>query len=237
MPQTNEFGEKFVQSLKNWIESHKKEQNELGLAQIDLSIILKPPLISPLSNFPAKNSTLATLAAISSPIAERISQFLTNALHKSESPLETYMLLALIISALRRTDSVLFMLDGQAQGIQMQPALSDVFIEPQAIIGEYRVDFLLTWSETHWEKYEKANLLPRKASAYLVVECDGHDFHEKTKEQATRDKLRDRTLQECGYNVFRFSGSEIWKNTMKCADDALDFVQRKAQDQLYKNKQ
>jgi very-short-patch-repair endonuclease len=233
MSQTTDFGNKFVQSLKAWIDTHHAEESELGNAQIDLGIVLKPPLITPIGGFPTKDSTLATLAAISSPIAERMTQFLTNALRKSESPLETYMLLALVVSALRKTDGILFVLDGRFQGIQLQPVLSEVYIEPQAIIGEYRVDFLVTWSEIHWEKYENTTSTPRKASAHLVVECDGHNFHEKTKEQAARDKLRDRTLQECGYNVFRFTGSEIWQDTLKCADDAIDFIQRKAQEQLY----
>src|SRR5262245_34455764 len=41
----------------------------------------------------------------------------------------------------------------------------------------------------------------------IVVECDGHDYHEKTKWQASRDKRRDRILQRLGYRVFRFTGS------------------------------
>jgi very-short-patch-repair endonuclease len=41
----------------------------------------------------------------------------------------------------------------------------------------------------------------------LVVECDGHDFHEKTKQQVTKDNRRERELQIAGWHVFRFSGS------------------------------
>ena len=46
----------------------------------------------------------------------------------------------------------------------------------------------------------------------IAVECDGHEFHEKTKQQAARDKARDRD---------RFTGSEIWKDPGACADEVL----------------
>ncbi len=75
---------------------------------------------------------------------------------------------------------------------------------PQAHIENYRVDFAF---------YAVAKGGVKK----LVVECDGHDFHERTKEQARKDRSRDRRLQELGYQVFRFTGSEIHADPMKCA--------------------
>jgi len=60
----------------------------------------------------------------------------------------------------------------------------------------------------------------------MVIECDGHEFHEKTKEQAARDKRRDRHLQMAGYTVFRFTGSEIWENATGCAAQALGHLFR-----------
>jgi len=62
----------------------------------------------------------------------------------------------------------------------------------------------------------------------LVVECDGHDFHERTKEQAARDRARDRMLQDKGWGVFRFTGSEIWKDPMGCAFQIADWLDRKS---------
>lgn len=58
----------------------------------------------------------------------------------------------------------------------------------------------------------------------VIIECDGHDFHEKTKEQAQRDKKRDRDLQMAGYRVMRFTGSEIFKNAGRCAREVTDFL-------------
>jgi len=45
----------------------------------------------------------------------------------------------------------------------------------------------------------------------IVVDCDGHDFHERTKEQAARDRRIDRKLSVAGLIVARFTGHEIWR--------------------------
>lgn len=49
----------------------------------------------------------------------------------------------------------------------------------------------------------------------LVVELDGHDFHERTKEQAQRDKSRDRAMTFDGWTVLRFTGSEVFRDPAK----------------------
>lgn len=43
----------------------------------------------------------------------------------------------------------------------------------------------------------------------VAVECDGHDFHERNKEQVAIDKSRDRELASMGIQVMHFTGSEI----------------------------
>lgn len=57
-----------------------------------------------------------------------------------------------------------------------------------------------------------------------IVECDGHDFHERTKEQAKRDRSRDRAFQSAGIPVFRFTGSEIYADSLKCAREVEIFL-------------
>ena len=61
----------------------------------------------------------------------------------------------------------------------------------------------------------------------VAVECDGHDFHEKTKQQAARDKKRDRDLQKLGWRVLRFTGSEIHRDAKGCCDE-IDAVLKTA---------
>lgn len=59
----------------------------------------------------------------------------------------------------------------------------------------------------------------------MIVECDGHDFHEKTKKQAKHDKKRDRYLTSFGYTVFRFTGSEIYKDPVWCVCEVFEYLQ------------
>lgn len=88
-------------------------------------------------------------------------------------------------------------------------------IDPQYEIEcfgkKYRVDFYITAMRNDKLKC-------------VIVECDGYDFHEKTKEQATRDKQRDRFLTKAGYTVIRFTGSEIWDNPQKCVREIIDIL-------------
>ncbi len=58
----------------------------------------------------------------------------------------------------------------------------------------------------------------------LAVELDGHEWHERTKEQAAKDKARDRFLVRKGYRVLRFTGSEIHKDVGRCAIEVLNIL-------------
>lgn len=58
----------------------------------------------------------------------------------------------------------------------------------------------------------------------LAVELDGHNFHEKTKEQASKDKKNDRVLVSNGYTLIRFSGSDVWNNPFECCRETVDHI-------------
>lgn len=60
----------------------------------------------------------------------------------------------------------------------------------------------------------------------FAIECDGHDFHEKTKEQAARDKQKDRDLMQHGITVIRFTGSEIYENPYGSASEAIQIMEK-----------
>jgi very-short-patch-repair endonuclease len=55
----------------------------------------------------------------------------------------------------------------------------------------------------------------------LCVEVDGHDYHERTKEQARSDRQRDRRLMLDGWRVLRYTGSEVWGDAVACAHDTI----------------
>jgi very-short-patch-repair endonuclease len=90
-------------------------------------------------------------------------------------------------------------------------AIGGAYICPQMRIGQYRVDFAIL-------------IICTQGELRVVVECDGHDFHEKTKEQAAGDKARDRYLNDQGYRVLRFTGSEIWNKPIECGEQITLFI-------------
>jgi very-short-patch-repair endonuclease len=85
-------------------------------------------------------------------------------------------------------------------------------IWPQVLVDNYRVDFVA------------AHRSGLDGVGFVAVECDGHQFHERNKKQATRDKARDRDLQSCGFRVLRFTGTEIWNDPVACAGEVVDLV-------------
>lgn len=78
-------------------------------------------------------------------------------------------------------------------------------IVPQYEVGNYRVDFAVL-------------------DKNIAIEIDGHDYH-KTKEQRTNDAERERNLELLGWKVIRFTGSEIFKDTEGCVNQANKLIE------------
>lgn len=147
-----------------------------------------------------------------------------------DSPIERRLLLALVSPRDIRDENQI-MLPGRVKVIAPRAGLvagftevnfvgyednnSALLIELQKPVGKYRADFVLTWSGTDCHDTTIID-----ASASLCVEADGHDFHQKTKQQAAHDKKRDRFFTQQGLTVVRFTGSEIHKSAIRCASEA-----------------
>lgn len=134
-----------------------------------------------------------------------------------ESPIEVRLAEALA-DVFTGIDEADMLLDGLApvpyrQLRDIKAGQASAFLVPQAEIEgndltsdwRIRADFLLICG-----RYR----VHRKVFA---IECDGHEWHEKTKEQVARDKLRDRRLILDGIVPIRFSGSEIHNRADACA--------------------
>jgi very-short-patch-repair endonuclease len=93
----------------------------------------------------------------------------------------------------------------------------NIDIYPQLPVGKYKADFFVRFDG--W----------LGGRAIGVIECDGHDFHERTKEQAKRDKERDRYFQSLGLLVLRYTGSEIYRDPLRCALDALNTFEKRVE--------
>lgn len=103
------------------------------------------------------------------------------------------------------TDVVHIQADLHESWFTESPCFS-ILVRPQFPVGKYRVDFQIM-AYCHPKGWRR-----------LFVECDGHNFHERTKKQAAHDRSKDRALQMTGATVFRFTGSEIWNDPIGCAD-------------------
>lgn len=92
-------------------------------------------------------------------------------------------------------------------------------VVPQVEAAGWRVDFLV-----HCWDFGRAT--GRQQWRKLIVECDGHAYHERTKDQAARDRSRDREAQNQGYGILRFTGSEIYRDPLGCAAQITDWAAR-----------
>jgi very-short-patch-repair endonuclease len=101
-------------------------------------------------------------------------------------------------------------------------------------LDDYRDDLALLIPQFPWEGYriDFALRLPRYKFKYLFIECDGHEFHERTKKQAERDRSKDRLIQNAGIPILRFTGSEIYRDAGKCASEVLGFITDRYDDYL-----
>lgn len=133
---------------------------------------------------------------------------------RCESPIEEMLLAAMYAQHTLGLVDMHFV--GSDSVPEKAPFDEAIFILQQVKVGPYRVDILIHDASCPFEIAH-----PR----YMIVECDGHDFHERTKEQARRDKKRDRFFQSKGYKVLRFTGSEIWADPEACADEVLEQLQ------------
>ncbi len=129
---------------------------------------------------------------------------------RCESPIEEMFLAAMLATADRLkplTEAHFLCCDLKFGGDRPAP-FNAAFVYLQTEVGPYRADFFI----------DDLCGTPRK---YLAVELDGHDFHERTKEQAGRDKRRDRYFAAAGIKVLRFTGSEIFADPVACAEEVF----------------
>lgn len=111
----------------------------------------------------------------------------------------------------------------------------------ERLMLEQLLEFFPVWIDDHWEgnrePYQSLSLRQqRQVGQYrldfaihgmvtkVAVECDGHDYHERTKEQAQHDKSRDRWLVENGWQVLRFTGREVHQHAEACARQAVSIA-------------
>lgn len=66
----------------------------------------------------------------------------------------------------------------------------------------------------------------------IGVEMDGHDFHERTKDQVALRNERDRDLLADGWHLLHYSGSELYRDPRRVVAEVFDVGRRYLNDFL-----
>ena len=78
-------------------------------------------------------------------------------------------------------------------------------------IGEFEVDFLVIYKT-------------KKEDTRIAIECDELDPGKKNAEEKKLDEVKDATLREDGYHVFRFTREQIITDPLECAREAYNLI-------------
>jgi very-short-patch-repair endonuclease len=108
----------------------------------------------------------------------------------------------------------------------------EIAIASSKEIPDYKAEKWLLVPQYEWQDFriDLALRVPEYRFKWVFIECDGHDFHERTKEQAARDRQKDREIQASGIPVLRFTGSEIHRNLESCAEQVFQFIEDRFDD-------
>lgn len=187
-------------------------------------------------DFPGPATHIAWALGIDTPEAKQATQILSwwlsnpargkAVFNACESPIERQMIIGWMFSSRFKVmfndfSIAVYTADEEYQDL----ASPDFVIEPQ-VEFDFEQDGNPFSTSIDAGIFARVDFLVRPYSTKhtwkLAVECDGHDFHERTKEQAARDKSRDRRLARCGVvTVLRFTGSEIHENPRACAEEVI----------------
>lgn len=159
----------------------------------------------------AKNDFEAAIESASKMV------FLDNSLW--ESPIERTLGTSLFMIGWNYMPTFIFKSIGQPECFKAaykrfskSTGIESILIVTQQKIGKYRADFLISTKVG-------------RSIKTVIVEADGHDFHQKTKQQVARDKKRDRFFASLGLQTIRFTGSEIVnENHFDLADEVYQIL-------------
>lgn len=103
-----------------------------------------------------------------------------------------------------------------------QPKICGLYFHPQKeIVCEDHKYYADIYFSTDYQDDAFAN------DYHLVIECDGHDYHEKTKEQVRHRNERDMDLKKQNIDIIHFSGSQIYNDPMSLAKEVYELIKLK----------
>lgn len=104
-----------------------------------------------------------------------------------------------------------------------------------AINNNYKVDFYITLTENFIVENEtetESKYFDRTTS--LCVECDDNEFYQKSQEQVEKEAERERDIVFKGFQLIRFTNSEIYNNPKKCAIETIRIMENELRKKNFK---
>ena len=121
-----------------------------------------------------------------------------------ESPIEQMFLIALrLVAEVNLVEMTIGKIDPTGN--------PEFTVERQHSVRNYRVDFAI-----------------QHAQKVVVVELDGHAFHDRDERQRRYEKQRDRLMAAQGYVVLHYTGAEIVKDPCAAALEAFNLASGRA---------
>lgn len=116
---------------------------------------------------------------------------------------------------------------GREIDLDLSDPLNPRHVDPNLDCGDFYGDAnAYGWSlhaDVQFLTY-RIDLLLMFGNGAVCIECDGHEWHERTKQQAAYDRSRDRDLLRHGYSTIRFTGSEIHHSAERCASEVYEIA-------------
>lgn len=173
-----------------------------------------------------QSSHYAHLAGLSLSVSKFMTEGCSLSTHfkKCESPMEARFLAALI-----SYEGDFLEINPERKFTELRTDVSGSAVWSQVQVKKYRLDFVVEsritvpdFSVT--KKYTNGIEIPgsKVVRSIVGVEIDGHEFHERTKQQVAKDKAKERACMIEGFQVLRFSGSEVYNEPLKVIEELND---------------
>lgn len=84
----------------------------------------------------------------------------------------------------------------------------------------YIIDFVIDFSRI---LSNQKHIYPKLKKLKYAIELDGFDYHSK-KDQMNKDYERENNIKKDGYNVIRFTGSQVFNSPYSCVDTLISIM-------------
>lgn len=120
------------------------------------------------------------------------------------------------------SDAVVSAVDHAHLSVKLAPRCeSPIEIEFGArLLRQLRGTDLTLAPQYEWLRFRIDFALMRGDTPVVFIECDGKEFH-STSEQLANDRRKDAAAARAGIPLLRFSGSDIFRRSIACAELAI----------------